>query len=79
MTSPPNFDEMVREFEVLCERYKALFTKLPTELPESAPSLEQLGFTLPQGKRALVGTHLDMLAFHRLVFSASSAVPLMIC
>ena len=58
--SPLNV-EVEREYEMLCERYKVLFAKLPTELPNPPQRLDQLGFTVPQGNRRLVGPYLDML------------------
>ena len=42
-----NAGEIGHDFEELCERFKALLPKLPAKLPKPAPTLEQLGFVVP--------------------------------
>jgi hypothetical protein len=60
-SSDKYIDEVVSEHNRLCEDYKALLAKLPQALPDDAPSLDEMGFVMPQGQDRLVGAQLRHL------------------
>ena len=60
-SSDKYLDEAVQEYANLCKKYTLLLARLPKELPPEAPSLEKLGFVMPQGQSRLVGAQIEML------------------
>ncbi len=62
--SSEDLDTIGREYDKLCDSYKTLFARLPAELPALAPSLGELGLTLPKGERNIIGPYVDMLRSH---------------
>jgi hypothetical protein len=56
-----SFDLIDREYKALCDRFRELFAKLPADMPDSTPSLAELGFVLPRGQGNIVGPYINML------------------